>query len=101
MTNLIQYLSIVNANTENTIIVNLGAHVLSGTGSSLGTGIGSTGLGPMHHHTPPIPVEPAVAPVPVIEQESVLDLSRPSSDPIVSNVLSSQISRDREGNQEQ
>ena len=84
------------------IIVDLlGLHFVRGPGSALGGGIGSGGLGPMHHHTPPVPVEPAVAPVPVIEQESVLDLSRPSSDPIVSNVLSSQISRDREGNQEQ
>ena len=48
-------------------------HFVRGTASSaLSNGIGSV----IHHHTPPIPVEPAVAPVPVLEQESVLDLSR-------------------------
>ena len=37
----------------------------------------------MHHHAPPMPVEPAVAPVPVLEQESVLDLSRRRSPDLV------------------
>ena len=53
-------------------------HFVRGTTSSTSSnGIGSViHHGAMHHHTPPIPVEPAVAPVPVLEQESVLDLSR-------------------------
>ena len=85
----------------NKVILILGSHIVSGAGSSLGTGIGSTGLGPMHHHTPPIPVEPAVAPVPVIEQESVLDLSRRSSDSVISTASSSQRNRGRESNQGQ
>ena len=55
-------------------------HFVRGTGTSLGSNIGLVGLGNMHHHTPPIPVEPAVAPVPVLEQESVLDLSRRPSE---------------------
>ena len=61
-------------------------------------GIGSIGLGPMHHHTPPVPVEPAVAPVPVLEQESVLDLSRRPSE---GNTSSSQINREESNDNQQ
>ena len=56
-----------------------GLHFVRGTGSTLGGNLGNIGSSHLQHHTPPIPVEPAVAPVPVLEQESVLDLSqRPS-----------------------
>ena len=74
-------------------------HFVRGTGASLGSNIGLVGLGNMHHHTPPIPVEPAVAPVPVLEQESVLDLSRRPSE---GNTASTQMpSNENHQNQEQ
>ena len=74
-------------------------HFVRGTGTSLGSNVGLVGLGHMHHHTPPIPVEPAVAPVPVLEQESVLDLSRrPSEVPAVPPRIPS---NERNPNQEQ
>ena len=70
-----------------------GLHFVRGTGSTLGGNLGNIGSSHLQHHTPPIPVEPAVAPVPVLEQESVLDLSqRPS----VSNVPSNEENREND-----
>ena len=57
----------------------------------MGGNLGAIGSSQLHHHTPPIPVEPAVAPVPVLEQESVLDLSQRSSE---ANVPSAEANRE-------
>ena len=57
----------------------------------MGSSLGAIGSSQLHHHTPPIPVEPAVAPVPVLEQESVLDLSQRSSE---ANVPSTEANRE-------
>ena len=71
----------------------LGLHFVRGTGSSLGGNLGNIGASHLQHHTPPIPVEPAVAPVPVLEQESVLDLSQRPSE---ANVPSNESNRENE-----
>ena len=55
--------------------------------------MGTIGSNHLHHHTPPIPVEPVVAPVPVLEQESVLDLSQRTPE---ASVASNEASRDND-----
>ena len=55
--------------------------------------MGAIGSNHLHHHTPPIPVEPVVAPVPVLEQESVLDLSQRTPD---ASVVSNDASREND-----
>ena len=76
----------------------LGLHFVRGIGTSLGGNLGNIGSSHLQHYTPPIPVEPAVAPVPVLEQESVLDLSqRPS----VSNVPSNEENRENDSQNQQ
>ena len=75
-----------------------GLHFARGAGSSLRGRVGYLGNSSMHHHTPPVPVEPAVAPVPVLEQESVLDLSRRPSEHIAASNQSSN-TEENNGNQ--